>query len=112
MSKKPPDRLPDFLLSNPKMVTKVWGGSKLNLLFSKGDSEQSGESWEVADLEEGQSSVDGYDLTLNDFVNHFGKRFLGTSDKRFPLLNLFTRPKTLVFKCTQVMNMHNNLRKP
>ena len=89
MSSPLPKALPDFLISTPKMVEKVWGGTKLNQLFSKGDASVSwGESWEVADLKEGQSRITNQNNAhdLHTYVSHFGTQFIGTSEERFPLL--------------------------
>ena len=89
MSTSLPKTLPDFLISSPKMVEKVWGGKKLNALFNKGDANGSwGESWEVADLQEGQSRIINKSMNheLHSYVTQFGTDFLGTSDERFPLL--------------------------
>lgn len=79
--------------SRPHLVSKVWGGRKLHELFGKDlpADEPYGESWEVADLDEGHSSVDGgmYDgESLSALVDRFGARLVGTasSDGRFPLL--------------------------
>ena len=43
----------------PVLKEKIWGGQKLNAIFSKGTSATAkvGESWEIADLKEGQSTV-------------------------------------------------------
>ena len=89
MSSRLPKTLPDFLISTPKMVEKVWGGTKLSQLFNKGDPNLSwGESWEVADLKEGQSRIKNplNDCDLQTYVAHFGIDLLGTSQERFPLL--------------------------
>ncbi|HBT09831.1 MAG TPA: mannose-6-phosphate isomerase, partial [Leeuwenhoekiella sp.] len=44
---------------DPVLKEKIWGGQKLNAIFNKGTSATAkvGESWEIADLKEGQSTV-------------------------------------------------------
>ena len=82
-------QLPDFLLCRPKMVEKVWGGQALFDLYAKGDAHQKwGESWEVADLPEGQSELgrDAHFAPLHEWIQHFGKDLLGTQHTDFPLL--------------------------
>ena len=47
------------LTFEPILKEKIWGGQKLNNRFNKGKDAHAkvGESWEIADLEEGQSIV-------------------------------------------------------
>jgi mannose-6-phosphate isomerase len=85
--------LPPFLPMRPHLVEKVWGGRKLARHFNK-DLPAGlliGESWEVADLPEGQSHVARGPLAgwpLNDLVQAHRAELLGPGDasKRFPLL--------------------------
>ena len=76
----------------PIFKEKIWGGQKLAQLFGKNTSYANcGESWEVSDLEEGQSIVDSgphEGKSLGEMVEYFGKSLVGssTSMKGFPLL--------------------------
>ena len=79
--------------TNPLLVPKVWGGRKLSKIFGKElpDDKPYGESWEVADLEEGQSTIATGALAgepLRRAVEEFGEDLIGTAapDARFPLL--------------------------
>ncbi|MBL91047.1 MAG: hypothetical protein CMH56_04445 [Myxococcales bacterium] len=76
-------------MCRPKMVEKVWGGQALFELYQKGDAHQKwGESWEVADLPEGQSELgrDQHFAPLHEWIEHFGKDLLGNQHPGFPLL--------------------------
>ncbi|HAX16001.1 MAG TPA: mannose-6-phosphate isomerase, partial [Leeuwenhoekiella sp.] len=83
----------------PVLKEKIWGGQKLNKLFNKGNSATAkmGESWEIADLEEGQSTVSNGALqgkTLNEAILEDPAALLGAKvyDKfgpHFPLLIKF-----------------------
>ncbi len=79
----------------PLMVPKIWGGEKLTQKFNKPISNNKiGESWEVADLEEGQSYVARGDFkgkSLGEMVLLFGSDLIGTATslERFPLLIKF-----------------------
>ncbi len=79
----------------PHLSEKVWGGSKLVGRYGKdaGADVLLGESWEVADLPEGQSLVDGGVLageTLGAVTRRWGKALVGTraavEGDAFPLL--------------------------
>lgn len=50
---------PHVFKTSPRLVSKVWGGRRLDELFGKEleDDGPYGESWEVADLQEGQCRV-------------------------------------------------------
>ncbi len=86
----------------PFFVEKLWGGSRLSSLPAKARPGHRpsqaigiGESWEVADLPEGQSSVDDDAVcsahvgqTLGALVQRFGPALVGTAHRsdRFPIL--------------------------
>lgn len=79
--------------SRPLLVEKVWGGRKLDRVFDKALPTDApyGESWEVADIDEGQSNVASGELegaTLREAVGRWGTALIGTAapDGRFPLL--------------------------
>lgn len=83
----------------PILKEKIWGGHKLYERFNKGKSadQKIGESWEIADLDEGQSIVkDGplEDKTLKELIAEAPEEFLGKKvheqfGDRFPLLIKF-----------------------
>jgi mannose-6-phosphate isomerase len=86
-----PDLYP--LLCRPTFVPRIWGGRRLARLFAKPlpPEQPIGESWEVADLPEGQSWVangpyEGYGLT--EVTAELGSALLGAAwpEGRFPLL--------------------------
>lgn len=86
----------------PTYVEKLWGGSHLSTLPAKKRrghvppvNVAVGESWEVADLPEGQSFVDDHvicrdfaGLPLSSVVAHYGAALIGTAhpEGRFPIL--------------------------
>jgi mannose-6-phosphate isomerase len=81
------------LVMQPHLVSKVWGGRRLEKLFGKPlpGEETYGEAWEVADLEEGQSVVANGPLeghTLRQVVERWGHELIGerAPGDRFPLL--------------------------
>jgi mannose-6-phosphate isomerase len=90
------------LLMRPVFVEKLWGGSRISRLQAKqrpGHGPRPtiavGESWEVADLPEGQSVVDDAAVcaefagfALGAMVRRYGSLLVGTarSAERFPLL--------------------------
>lgn len=86
-------RLRPFKLT-PKLVPKIWGGHHLVDLWHKREPqeprEKLGESWEVADLPEGQSVVASGPLegkTLREVVESHALELLGDEEKQsFPLL--------------------------
>lgn len=94
--------LPALLAMRPRFVEKLWGGARIARLHAKGRPGHSppagasvGESWEVADLPEGSSMVDGgplAGLTLTEVVSRFGRDVVGDvapaldGTLRFPLL--------------------------
>lgn len=96
MSRLPP------LPMRPTWVEKLWGGSHLATLPAKQRpghvppaATAIGESWEVADLPEGQSVVDHHAIcsawagrTLGSMVAEFGADLIGTAHApgRFPIL--------------------------
>lgn len=84
---------PYIFRSRPHLCVKVWGGRRLEAMFDKAlpSEEPFGESWEVADLPQGQSRVDTGTLqgwTLEELVKVWGAQLVGTlaEGERFPLL--------------------------
>jgi len=85
------------LIFNPIFRPKVWGGRNLERLLRKSlpAGEPIGESWECADLDEGQSVVaagPAAGRTLHDLVESWGGDLLGRAalvGGRFPLLIKF-----------------------
>ena len=84
---------PHIVKTRPKLVEKVWGGSRLQDLCAKqGAQAPVGEAWEVADLDEGQSLVasgvyEGW--RLRQLVELWDADLLGDSGdpkEPFPLL--------------------------
>lgn len=79
----------------PILKEKIWGGQQLKTFLSKTDEDLPfGESWEIADLPNGQSIVTNGELkgkTLGEVMSAFAKAVLGTSvverfGENFPLL--------------------------
>ena len=79
----------------PILKEKIWGGNQLKTFLSKTDEDLPyGESWEIADLSNGQSVITNGELkgkTLGDVMSAFAKAVLGTSvverfGEHFPLL--------------------------
>lgn len=91
--------MPDIcpLVFEPILRRKPWGARNLERIFGKRlpPGERIGESWEVADLEVGQSTVargPAKGATLTALVSEWGEALLGRSaliDGRFPLLIKF-----------------------
>lgn len=85
------------LIFEPIFKPKVWGGRNLARLLGKQlpTDEPYGESWECADLEQGQSIVargPAKGKALHELAEAWGPRLLGRaklSDGRFPLLIKF-----------------------
>jgi mannose-6-phosphate isomerase len=80
----------------PVFKQRIWGGRKLEEVFGKTlpPGEKIGESWEIADLPEGQSTIARGPLagqTLSDVVRQHAQELAGTRDfpERFPLLVKF-----------------------
>ncbi len=95
MTHHPPALLPTIA----RHAVKVWGGDRLLDRFDKpiakaqlstlDTSAPIGESWDAADLPEGQSFVrlpDGSEQLLHDAVTTFGEALTGTSHAHYPLL--------------------------
>ena len=77
--------------TEPLLVPKVWGGRLLEERFGKQlpDTQPYGESWEVADLVEGQSRVASgphRGSTLRELVERYGESLIGEGFDRYPLL--------------------------
>ncbi len=83
----------------PVLKEKIWGGDKLHSLFQKGNDPHAklGESWEIADLPEGQSIVKSGSLegkSLHELIEQSPEGLLGEKvykrfGKSFPLLIKF-----------------------
>lgn len=83
------------LTFEPRILTKVWGGTKLTTLFGKPASDDpKGESWEVSAVEGDESVVDAGPLEgkrLDELVRTYGAELVGDLVTRrhgnqFPLL--------------------------
>lgn len=84
---------PYLLKMSPYLRPKVWGGRKLEEVFAKRLPEPGpyGESWEVSDLDEGQSSVCNGPFAgrpLGEVVREWGEAMTGAgrAGEGFPLL--------------------------
>jgi mannose-6-phosphate isomerase len=84
------------LQSVPVFKQRIWGGQRLREVFGKDlpAGEKIGESWEIADLPEGKSTIGNGPLrgqTLGDVVRAHVEEIAGTRDfpKQFPLLVKF-----------------------
>ena len=87
------------LTFTPVLKEKIWGGQKLYNLFKKGNDANAkmGESWEIADLTEGQSVVNNGELkglTLKEAIavdpeGLLGKTVYERFGQQFPLLIKF-----------------------
>ena len=77
----------------PVFQERIWGGRRLSELYGKSlpAGVPIGESWELADLPNGQSIVTNGPLkgmTLRSLMEQYGQAIMGTADFRgpFPLL--------------------------
>jgi mannose-6-phosphate isomerase len=84
------------LKSVPVFKQRIWGGRRLREVFGKelGPGQKIGESWEIADLPEGQSRIANgplAGLTLGEVVRRYTEQITGTKDfpERFGLLVKF-----------------------
>jgi mannose-6-phosphate isomerase len=84
---------PHIFRCRPHLCVKVWGGRRLQTQFGKGlpSEDPYGESWEVADLPQGQSVVDTGPMvgaTLHEVTTTWGAELVGSlwEGDRFPLL--------------------------
>jgi mannose-6-phosphate isomerase len=84
------------LKSVPVFMRRIWGGQRLREVFGKDlpAGERIGESWEIADLPEGKSTIGNGPLrgqTLGDVVRRYTEEIAGTRDfpRQFPLLVKF-----------------------
>ena len=81
----------------PVYKERIWGGRSLERLFGRNlpENRTIGESWDLADLPEGESRVADGPLTgrtLNELMAEFGDALLGSAEPeagRFPLLIKF-----------------------
>lgn len=90
------DRPLDFpLRCRPLLKPKIWGGRGLERVFGKAlpPDEPIGESWEVADVPQGTSAIEGGPLdgmSLREVMEAFGEQMLpGAPESEFPLLVKF-----------------------
>lgn len=90
------DRPLDFpLRCRPLLKPKIWGGRGLERVLGKvlPPDEPIGESWEVADVPEGTSAIEGGPLdglSLREVMEKFGEQILpGSPGAEFPLLVKF-----------------------
>ncbi|MGI5817726.1 MAG: type I phosphomannose isomerase catalytic subunit [Armatimonadota bacterium] len=90
------DRPLDFpLRCRPLLKQKIWGGRGLERILGKAlpPDEPIGESWEVADVPEGRSGIEGGPLagmSLREVMADFSEQMLpGSRDAEFPLLVKF-----------------------
>ena len=84
------------LKSVPVLKQRIWGGRRLAEVFGKelGPGRKIGESWEIADLPEGQSRIANGPFrgqALGEVVRRHTEEIAGTRDfpERFPLLVKF-----------------------
>ncbi len=85
------------LVFEPIYKPKIWGGERIFRFFQRANpgTEPVGESWELADLEEGESRVTNGSLrgqTLGEVLAAWGEDLVGHAkpvDGRFPLLVKF-----------------------
>ena len=84
------------LRSVPVFKERIWGGQRLREVFGKElpAGQRIGESWEIADLPEGKSTVGNGPLrgrTLGEVVGRYGEQTTGAKDfpTPFPLLIKF-----------------------
>lgn len=84
------------LKSVPVFKPRIWGGQRLREVFGKElpPGEKIGESWEIADLPEGRSTVGNGEFkgqTLGSVVRRHVEAITGTKDfpRQFPLLVKF-----------------------
>lgn len=99
--KRDPDRPLNFpLRCRPLLKPKIWGGRDLERILGKAlpPDEPIGESWEVADVPEGTSAIEGGPLggmALREVMEQFGEQMLpgAASGAEFPLLVKFLDAK-------------------
>jgi mannose-6-phosphate isomerase len=84
------------LKSTPVFKQRIWGGRRLQEVFGKNlpAGQKIGESWEIADLAEGQSTIANGEFagqTLGSVVRQHAEAVTGTNDfpRQFPLLVKF-----------------------
>ncbi len=84
------------LISVPVFKQRIWGGQRLREVFGKPlpAGQKIGESWEIADLPEGKSTIANGPLrgeTLGSVVERYAEQITGTKDfpSPFPLLIKF-----------------------
>ncbi|MFW5866836.1 MAG: type I phosphomannose isomerase catalytic subunit [Armatimonadota bacterium] len=98
--KRDSDRPLNFpMRCRPLLKPKIWGGRDLERLLGKvlPPDERIGESWEVADVPQGISAIEGGPLdglSLREIMERFGGQILpGSSGVEFPLLVKFLDAK-------------------
>ena len=87
-----------LLKFDPILKEKIWGGQKLKQLFNKNSpSSQTGESWEISDVEGNDSIISNgryKGKSIKWLLEEFGSRFIGEKvferfGTKFPLLIKF-----------------------
>ena len=86
------------LKSVPVFKTRIWGGRRLKEVFGKPlpPGEKIGESWEIADLPEGKSTIGNGPLrgqTLGEVVRRHPEEIMGKYDLRSLIFDLTSAPE-------------------
>jgi mannose-6-phosphate isomerase len=87
------------LKSVPVFKQRIWGGQRLREVFGKElpPGQKIGESWEIADLPEGQSTIANgplTGLTLGEVVHRHMQEIAGTKDLSRELVSRASRPRS------------------
>ena len=87
------------LKSAPVFKSRIWGGRKIEEVFGKPlpPGEKIGESWEIADLPEGQSTIANGPLagqTLGEVVRGHAQELAGTPDGTPGFVSRASRPRS------------------
>jgi len=77
----------------PAYKNYLWGGNDLKTLYNKNtDITPLAESWELSTHPDGESIVEGLNITLSEYIKQYGETLLGArceSFDRFPILIKF-----------------------
>jgi len=87
------------LKSVPVFKQRIWGGRKLQEVFGKElpPGEKIGESWEIADLPEGQSTIGNGPLqgqTLGEVVDKYRQEIMGSKARPGEIASRASRPRS------------------